>query len=318
MNLNKKYLVVLAGSPRGGEKTWNSLFKYVVNPLNADLAICTTDNFISKNILFQKANFHWIMENPDNFEDYYSNFFKGTWREYLEKGKGLGLFESGLIHFALKDFVYKNYKEILEKYEYIIYTRFDQYYVDYHPDLNEDKVFIPKGEDYFGICDRHVVIRSTDAQKYFSIINYIDSNDALLEVPAYPNCESVYKKHLQNSGLINKVERFDRISFTSSLRNEPTNWRVPSYKIFFTKNLMIKYPDEFLAAIKTGLKNNNKITYLLENLVVVIYSYYLLFRKFFGDLIKEDKNFICDEHGHLFLSERYKDLKICPECSNNE
>ena len=56
MNLNKKYLVVLAGSPRGGEKTWNSLFKYVVSPLNADLAICTTDNFISKNILFQKLD----------------------------------------------------------------------------------------------------------------------------------------------------------------------------------------------------------------------------------------------------------------------
>jgi hypothetical protein len=38
--VNKNYLVVLAGSPRGGEKTWESLYKYVLNPLNADLAIC--------------------------------------------------------------------------------------------------------------------------------------------------------------------------------------------------------------------------------------------------------------------------------------
>ena len=318
MNFKKKYLVVLAGSPRGGEKTWNSLIKYVVNHLNADLAVCTTDNFFNKNLLFEKAKFHWIMKNPNSFEDYYSNFFKGTWREYLLKGKGLGLFESGLIHFALKDFVYRNYKEILEKYEYIIYTRFDQYYVDFHPDLTEDKVFIPEGEDYFGICDRHVVIKSKDSKKYFSIIDYIDSQNALLDIPAYPNCESVYKKHLEYSGLINKVERFERISFTSALKNEPTNWRIPTYKIFLTKNLMIKYPDEFIGAVKTGLKNSNKVTYLMDNFGIVIYYYYLQTRKYIGSLLKsKENNFICEEHGYLFLSERYKNLTTCPECAND-
>lgn len=319
MNYNKKYLVVLAGSPRGGVKTWNSLFKYVINHLNADLAVCTTDNFLNENFLFEKAKFQWIMDNPDNFEDYYSKFFKGTWREYLLKGKGLGLFESGLIHFALKDFVYRNYEEVLIKYEYIIYTRFDQYYVDFHPDLNKNKVFIPEGEDYFGICDRHVVIKSEDSHKYFSIINYIDSENALLEIPAYPNCESVYKKHLEHSGLINKIERFSRISFTSSLKNEPTNWRIPTYKIFLTKNLMIKYPDEFMAAVKTGLRNNNKISYLLENFRIVIYYCYLQIRKFIGNFLKrKNSNFICEEHGYLFLSERYKNLTTCPECNSSE
>ena len=318
MNFKKKYLVVLAGSPRGGEKTWNSLIKYVVNHLNADLAVCTTDNFFNKNLLFEKAKFHWIMKNPNSFEDYYSNFFKGTWREYLLKGKGLGLFESGLIHFALKDFVYRNYREILEKYEYIIYTRFDQYYVDFHPDLTKDKVFIPEGEDYFGICDRHVVIKSKDSKKYFSIIDYIDSQNALLDIPAYPNCESVYKKHLEYSGLINKVERFERISFTSALKNEPTNWRIPTYKIFLTKNLMIKYPDEFIGAVKTGLKNSNKVTYLMDNFGIVIYYYYLQTRKYIGSLLKsKENNFICEEHGYLFLSERYKNLTTCPECAND-
>ena len=32
-----KYLVILAGSPRGGERTWSSLDKYVLKHLNADL-----------------------------------------------------------------------------------------------------------------------------------------------------------------------------------------------------------------------------------------------------------------------------------------
>ena len=44
--VNKNYLVVLAGSPRGGEKTWESLYKYVLNPLNADLAICWSDKLL--------------------------------------------------------------------------------------------------------------------------------------------------------------------------------------------------------------------------------------------------------------------------------
>ena len=42
-----KYLTILAGNPRGGEKTWESLYKYVTQPLEADLAICCGNN-ISK------------------------------------------------------------------------------------------------------------------------------------------------------------------------------------------------------------------------------------------------------------------------------
>ena len=83
-------MVILAGSPRGGEKTWKSLFKYVVDHLHADLAICTTDNFVSKNILFEKANYKWIMENPVNFENYYSKNYTGNWKEYLNKKKESG------------------------------------------------------------------------------------------------------------------------------------------------------------------------------------------------------------------------------------
>ena len=120
---------------------------------------------------------------------------------------------------------------------------------------------IPEGEDYFGICDRHVIFKSIHAKEYFSIIDYINLEDSILDIPAYPNCESVYKKHLEFTGLINKVERFERKSFTSALLDEPTNWRVPSYKIFLSNNLMIKYPDEFMEALKNGLKNNKGVQY---------------------------------------------------------
>jgi len=314
--MKKKYLVVLAGSPRGGVDTWKSLFKYVIDYLNADLAICTTDNFIQENILFDRAKYIWIMKNPKSFDNYYKKYFSGNWREYLIKGKELGLYESGKIHFAFKDFILRNYIEFLEKYEFIIYSRFDQYYVDYHPDFEDDKIFIPKGEDYFGICDRHVVFKSNEARKYLSIVDYIDSKEAMLELPKFLNCESVYKQHLNSNGLLEDVIRFDRNSFTVSLKNEHTNWRVPNLKVFLTKNLMIKYPDEFIDALKNKFSNNNKfIVSFRDRKLNLLYFYLILRRKIGAKIYKKNQKFICSEHGDYFQSERYKDLKTCPECN---
>ena len=45
--VKEKYLVVLGGSPRGGEKAWSSMYKYVKNHLKADLAICTGKKWLN-------------------------------------------------------------------------------------------------------------------------------------------------------------------------------------------------------------------------------------------------------------------------------
>lgn len=311
--MKKKYIVVLAGSPRGGVKTWNSLLENVIDHLNADLAICTTDNYFDEdNILFQRAKHLWIMKNPKKFEDYYEKYFFNNWKKYLIKGKGLGLFESGKIHFALKDFVLRYYEEILKEYEYVIYSRFDQFYLSKHPDFNDDKIYIPEGEDYFGYCDRHVIFKSEHSKKILSIIDYIDSHEAINDLPKYLNCESVYKKHLLHIGLENKVSRYKRNSFTSALKGEPTNWRIPTYKIFLTKNLMIKYPDEFKLAVKNLFLTNFSI-YSLRYSKILLYFCYLQIRNLIGKQIKSNK-LICDVHGEMFTSQRYQYLNSCPEC----
>ena len=98
---------------------------------------------------FKTANHHWILEDYDDFEDYYKENHVGNWKNYFELGKGYGLYESGLIHFALKDFIKNNHMETINQYEFIIFSRFDQYHIDRHPILKKDKILIPKGEDYF-------------------------------------------------------------------------------------------------------------------------------------------------------------------------
>ena len=53
-----RYLVITAGSPRGGEATWDSLYQNVLNPLNADLAIATSKDYVDESLsLFKKAKY---------------------------------------------------------------------------------------------------------------------------------------------------------------------------------------------------------------------------------------------------------------------
>ena len=72
-----KYLVILAGSPRGGERTYSSLYKRVCEYLSADLAICTSIDKVDEEIsLFKKADYKWILDIQDDFFKYYEKMIK--------------------------------------------------------------------------------------------------------------------------------------------------------------------------------------------------------------------------------------------------
>ena len=61
----------------------------------------------------------------------------------------------------------------------LAHSRFDQFYTDYHPKFKGNKIWIPEGEDYFGICDRHAIISNKFVEKYFSIGKFLSSKKAL-------------------------------------------------------------------------------------------------------------------------------------------
>jgi len=268
----KNYLVILAGSPRGGNRTWESLEKYVLKHLNADLAICLSNKWNLNNSILKNAKYSWVFDDYSDSLKYYEENFFNTWREYLMTGQDTGLLSSGGVHFVFKDYVLKNYLSTLEKYDFIIYTRFDQFYTDYHPKGIEDKILIPSGEDYFGICDRHALVPVNLIKKFLRICEFIDSGKALKNVSEFNNCETTYKQHLESEGLLKKVERFNRHQFTSSLRGEHTNWRVAKYRIYLYKNLMTKYPDEFLDSL-SNLIDKKGISRALFQEPVLFFNY---------------------------------------------
>ena len=193
--MSTKYLTVLAGSPRGGELTWQSLYRNVLNPLNSDLAICTGNKWLDSQSFIKRANYLWNFEEPEDWFQYYRENFQGNWEEYFNLGKNTGLYNSGSIHFALKDIVLRNHLKVLMKYDTIIYTRFDQFYIDEHPHLDNSNIWIPEGEDYFGICDRHSVVPTHKIEEFLDICSYINKPEAL-------NVDSDYLNSLNSDNSI--------------------------------------------------------------------------------------------------------------------
>ena len=234
--------------------------------------------------LFQSSDYLWLLKDYDNFFDYFNENFDGSWKEYFELGKGTGLYESGSIHFIFKDFILKNYLNILENYDFIIYSRFDQYYLDFHIYGDKNKILIPAGEDYYGICDRHAIIPKKYISKFLKICEYINLEKSLEVNTEYLNCETSFLNHLKHEGLLSFVERYPRTQFTSALSKDKTNWRIPIYKIYFFDKLMIKYPDEYIDSFKNLIRKTNIIKLIyLQNILFLNYLY-LETRRFLGRL----------------------------------
>ena len=103
--MKRKYLIVLAGSPRGGEKTWESMYKYLLNNLDADLAICCGKDINDQSSLYKNAKYKWLFEEYDNWLDYYKNNSQLIALDYFNKGIETGLYNSGSVHFAIKDII---------------------------------------------------------------------------------------------------------------------------------------------------------------------------------------------------------------------
>ena len=290
MSYKKNYLVILAGNPRGGSRTWNSLIQNVINPLNADLAICTSEKFYQKSVLTKEAKYEWIFKEPNNWFEYYEEHFNNNWKHFFSLGLKTGLYNSGSIHFAIKDIVLRNYLKIIENYDYMIYSRFDQFYVgkQFEATTSEKKIYIPAGEDYFGINDRHAIVETSVVKQFLDICTYIDDDISTLNPPKYLNCESAYYRFLKEEDLLKYVYRYERSQFTTAQSIDKTNWRVAKYRVYFYKDLFIKYPDEFMDTMKNTLQKYNKYLVVFSEFRLFINYMYLKLRRFYGSLKKKN------------------------------
>lgn len=289
----KNSLVILAGIPRGGKETWDSIYKNLIQSENADLAICTEKNFKLDIDLKNNAKYLWLFDGYNDWKEYYIENNLSRALDYLALGNDTGLYNSGIIVFALKDIIKRNHIKVLESYSQIFFTRFDQLHTIKHPRLSNESIWFVEGEDYGGINDRHFAFPGKDSKYILDICNYINTKKALDEIPELMNCESVWLKHLENTGIMVRAKRFKRTQFTVSYNGDFTRWRVARYNLFLYKNIKIKYPSEFLVAMKNSISELGlfKSYYFIPRLT--INYHFLRIRKIISIFLpKSIKNFI--------------------------
>lgn len=229
-------LVILIGNARGGEKTWNTMYEYLLKPFNADLALCFGYKENKTESLYEKAKYIWEIPEYDEWADYYVENFgeDGIWKKVFDMGKEIGF--SGLygtrgssaITFAFRHWLLKNKKDILLDYNRIIVTRSDHYYDRNHPITDNEHFWVPFGEGYGGLTDRHHIFPSSDIDIVLGIVdNYVNTeqiiNDFSVE-SRHLNIEQVYMKYFTNINYFSKVKECERVQFTVKTEEDTTRW----------------------------------------------------------------------------------------------
>jgi len=276
-----KSLLILSGLPRGGESTWKTMSKFVLDSIGSDLAICYGSNLEIPRYLEEASTYKWEIDEPEDWKEYFYKNYPENSVNYLELGRETGLEKSGLIGFAIKDIIMKKYINTLRKYDQIIYSRYDLYHVDNHPVLDNNFIWIAEGEDYGGVNDRHFIFPSKNAEEILDVCGYINNKNSIKELPDLINTESVWYKHLESKKLDTKIKRYKKHYFTVSAPGDSTRWRVAEYKLYFSNNLKLKYPNEFISSIKY-LKESRKSKIPL----MLLYNYKILeYRKNYSKYI---------------------------------
>jgi hypothetical protein len=252
--MNEKTLVILLGNARGGEPTWQTMYEHLLNVYNADLALLFGEKEDRIESLYSKAKYIWELKEYSDWYDYYNEFCDGEWLAFYEKNKNHGtgggikdFIGSGAIIFAFRHYLKNNFKHIADQYNRIILTRSDYFYIDNHPILPNDKVYILEGEEYGGITDRHHIFPSSLWNEVLGVVEFLSSNPNVIGNP-----ETVLKHMFMHSNI--NYDYCKRVQFTVALPSDSTRWCKANGTLPENPELLIKYRSEYDMA----LRNKNK------------------------------------------------------------
>lgn len=275
----EKCLICMIGNARGTEIAWQSFREQVLIPLDADLALCFGQVKKHKNSLYKTAKYLWEIPEYTNWADVFNQAkekyqSKKDWTIAVDATRRSALW-GGIIHknksirgsgavvmafrHILKNCILDN--GLLKKYDRFIITRSDYYYELAHPkleNLDPNFIWIPEGEDYEGITDRHAVVSKEH------VIDFLSTLDHLVQHPEsfipflneYINIERMLLIHFQMLGLDKKIKRYDPISYL--IKSENDHSRYSGNNIYLPKlskpgkpKIFCKYKDEYDNAQKT-------------------------------------------------------------------
>ena len=268
--MTQKTLVIILGQARADKLTWTTFKTHVLDELNADLALCIGEspNNNSSNFYWANAKYKWIVPEYEDFGDGFDQiqlerYGRTTdWRKILQvknqwlggiKGEGEHPGSAGiLIYFRAKLYDLLVKENISDRYDRFIITRSDFIWEIPHPKverLHPKYIWIPYGEFYGGVTDRHVVLSKQNIGAYLNLIDPIlEDTDALISSmmsyirkPIW-NLERYILFHLKRLNMASEIRFLPYIMYSVRDQSTPTRWAQGVYDSEL--GYYIKYPTE--------------------------------------------------------------------------
>ena len=277
MMSDKRTLVCVIAETRAHKITWPSIKKNLLDELNADLALCisTPDAYDYENPFWQEAKYKWTVPEYDDWGqafDFAQNEIRQdgdmtvvpNWRRILLikdqwlggiKGEDKHPGSAGiLIYFRWHLLQKLRIEGLLDKYDRFIITRSDFVWLNPHPPLellDREKIWIPDGEAYGGVTDRHAVLSSKHLVPYLNIADpiLVHTDRLFNEMKHYSewNLEKFIYFMLGAQGLAEDINYFPYCMYSVRAREGSTSWTrgVWSDELGY----YIKYPEEYASSI---------------------------------------------------------------------
>ena len=241
---NKRVLVIVFPETRAFSLTYDLFQKNVLDVLNADLCLCVKndDQKEKDNGFYRAAKYKFICQepvdwsNPNSWGEAFDfaqrvEGCKTSWRHLLSIEElwlcamrdGVLTPNSPIIMLFFRWYLKRNLLEekLIDKYDWFVITRSDFIYQIPHIPmclLNENYIWIPDGEDYGGITDRHMVVSRKHITDVLSASDPIIKNpDELFEKMKSKtdwDIEGYLEFTLDEMGLLSKIKRFPYTMYT--------------------------------------------------------------------------------------------------------
>jgi hypothetical protein len=285
-----KCLVILLSQTRAYELTYDNIKTNVIDPLEADLAVCigVDKNYCYDNPFYTLAKYKFVYEESadySNLMDYASKTISNEhpleritpWRKFFKlPGNFLGGIANregsgGILLFA-RWFLLKSIlmNGLLDQYDFFVITRSDYLYALAHPTLDvfsADYIYVPNGEGYGGITDRHVVLPKKFLVVYLDVLEkmLLRSHKYYTKLHLHSgvskdsiNLEKMIYFHLTDQGVAQHIKFFPYVMYTVRAQKDPTRWSPGTF--FNHLGYFVKYPSEYYQAIrhKEDFEKTNK------------------------------------------------------------
>lgn len=263
-----RVLICMIGNARGGEKAWNSFYEHMLQKNNADLAILFGQTYNKSSSLYSRAKYVWEFPEYENWKYPINDIVKNNnWVNKLPQDQtnsglwgGVNNFNgSGAIIFCIREFLKKHIETVLSKYDRFVITRSDHFYLDHIliDDLDPNFIWIPEGEDYGGITDRHHIFNKNIVLQGLDILNPL-IHSVLNNQNLGNNPETVIKNIWSKKKIFTKIRRFPRTFFTCAQKGDTSRWCQPGH--ILPEGINCKYLSEYCSSHKNIVLNiKNKI-----------------------------------------------------------